>query len=236
MTSPAADAAMPLLENIAWHALTGPHAAHAVGSGGARRYARGYSPIVGFARPDEPDFAGLAGHCAPGEALYTEGWTGPLPDGWVLFAEAPLVKMVWHGALPSPADATDGVQLGPADAAQALALTELTRPGPFGVRTLELGRYAGVYDGEQLIAMAGERLAAGPFREVSGVCTHPDHQGRGHARRLMLGLIRRQLDRGETPYLNVLRDNAGARRLYEAMGFRTLRESTVRVIALRAAG
>ena len=34
-------------------------------------------------------------------------------------------------------------------------MTELTRPGPFVVRTVELGGYVGVFDGADLVAMAG---------------------------------------------------------------------------------
>ena len=89
-----------------------------------------------------------------------------------------------------------------------LALALLTKPGPFGPRTIELGEYFGYFDdGDRLIAMAGERMAAAGLHEISGVCTHPEHQGRGLARRLMLKLIRRQLLRGETPFLHVMRAN-----------------------------
>jgi predicted GNAT family acetyltransferase len=80
--------------------------------------------------------------------------------------------------------------------------------------------------------MAGERMHAAALREISGVCTHPDAQGRGLARRLMMKLIARQLERGETPFLHVMRDNATARGLYERMGFRQYREVAVRIIAL----
>jgi len=66
------------------------------------------------------------------------------------------------------------------------------------------------------------------------VCTHPDAQGRGLARRLMAKLIRRQMQRGETPFLHVMRDNARARALYERMGFRVYRESVVRVLSRQA--
>ena len=67
-------------------------------------------------------------------------------------------------------------------------------------------------------------------REVSGICTHPDAQGRGLARRLTAKLIRRQLLRGEMPFLHVMRANEGARALYRRMGFVDYRESVVRVI------
>jgi len=60
---------------------------------------------------------------------------------------------------------------------------------------------------------------------------HPDFQGRGMARRLMSKVVRRQLMRNKTPFLHVMRDNTGARTLYERLGFRNYRESAVRVIA-----
>jgi predicted GNAT family acetyltransferase len=113
-----------------------------------------------------------------------------------------------------------------------LALAELTRPGPFGPRTLELGDYVGVFDGDNnLIAMAGERMAAGALREISGVCTHPEHQGRGLARRLMLELVRREMQRGQRPFLHVMRANQSAHGLYRRMGFVDHRETVVRVVS-----
>jgi predicted GNAT family acetyltransferase len=79
--------------------------------------------------------------------------------------------------------------------------------------------------------MAGERMQAGSLREISGVATHPDYQGRGLAKRLMLKLIRRQMLRNETPFLHVMSANTGARALYERMGFTSYKESVVRVVS-----
>jgi len=220
-----------LLDNFMWHVLTGPHARFATGAPTAKRYAGGFSPILGFADPTRPDFDALRPHAAPGEHFYCSDWNGPVPSGWTLDAEATMFQMIWHGDLPAPEPSAEIHALGPAHAQAALALAELTRPGPFGPRTLELGEYVGVFDGERLIAMAGERMFAGSLREVSGVCTHPEHQGRGLARRLMLALIRRQMQRGETPFLHVMRSNEGARGLYRRMGFRDHRETPVRVVS-----
>src|SRR5437763_1681406 len=75
-------------------------------------------------------------------------------------------------------------------------------------------------------------LADRRLREISGVCTDPDFQGRGLARRLMLKLIRREVERGETPFLHVMRANDGARRLYRGMGFGEYAEAVVRVVSL----
>jgi len=221
-----------LLDNIFWHTLVGPHAKYASGADGARRYAAGFSPIVGFADAEHPDFDALAPYCEPGEHLYCGGWSGAAAAGWRIDAESTMFRMVWDAPMPAADEIPEAVQLGPQHASQALALTALTQPGPFGPRTIELGEYFGCFEGKQLVAMAGERMHAGTLREVSGVCTHPDFQGRGFARRLMIKLIRRQVQRGETPFLHVMRDNGGAHRLYERMGFRDHGETVVRVISL----
>lgn len=219
-----------LLDNIFWHALNGPQAGFAQGRGGARRFAPGFSPILGFADPRQPDFAALLPYCAPGESFYTDGWSGPAPDGWCVELESTMFKMRWAGELPAQDDAPEAEPLGSQHAEQAMALAALTRPGPFGPRTIELGDYFGLFDCARLMAMAGERAFAGQWREVSGICTHPDAQGRGLARRLTTKLIRRELLRGETPFLHVMRGNEGARALYRRMGFVDYLESVVRVV------
>jgi len=222
-----------LLDHITWHALSGPHAMYATGTDDARRYAPGFSPIVGFASTLRPNFAALSAYCEPGEHFYCDGWSGVAPAGWQVDAESTMFKMIWEGAVPADHATAEAVRLGPAHVAQAVELAALTRPGPFGPRTIELGEYFGVFEGTRLVAMAGERMCAGPLREISGVCTHPDFQGRGLARRLMVKLIRRQMRRGETPFLHVMRDNPGAHRLYGRMGFSDYRESVVRVVSRR---
>jgi predicted GNAT family acetyltransferase len=63
------------------------------------------------------------------------------------------------------------------------------------------------------------------------VCTHPDHQGRGLARRLMQRLIRMQIGRRQTPFLHVMHDHPNARRLYARMGFRQEQDMVVRVVS-----
>jgi ribosomal protein S18 acetylase RimI-like enzyme len=221
------------LANITWRTLSGPHAKHAVGANGARRYAPGYSPIVGFADPQHPNFEALSVHCAPGEQFHSLEWAGTAPAGWQIHFEGTLLSMIWAAGAAPDDDAVDAVKLDASHTAQALELAGLTRPGPFGPRTIELGDYFGFFEGSRLVAMAGERMHAGTLREISGVCTHPDWQGRGLARRLMNKLIRRQLARDETPFLHVIAHNTGAQALYRRLGFRDHRECVVRVVSRR---
>jgi len=220
-----------LLDNIVWHSLSGPHKRFSVGTEVIRRFAPGFSPIVGFANAQHPDFEALAPFCEPGEHFYCGEWSSPPPKGWQIEEESTMFRMVWEGSVPAADDANDAIQLGPQHAAQALELATLTRPGPFGLRTIELGDYFGFFQGDRLLAMGGERFYAGSYREISGVCTHPDFQGRGFARRLMTKLIRRQMQRNETPFLHVMRDNTLAHNLYQRIGFRDYRETVVRVIS-----
>ena len=220
-----------LLDNIVWHSLVGQHSRFSSGTDETRRYAVGFSPIVGFANPAQPNLAALTPYCAPGEHFYCDGWSGPASTGWHIETESTMFKMVWAGVMPDKDEAPEAIRLGAEHASQALELAKLTNPGPFGLRTIELGEYFGCFEGPRLVAMAGERMCAGPFHEISGVCTHPDFQGRGLARRLMMKLIRRQMRRQKTPFLHVMTANDRAHGLYLRMGFRDYRQSVVRVIA-----
>jgi GNAT superfamily N-acetyltransferase len=221
-----------LLANIAWHTLAGPHSKFAIGTADARRYAPGFSPIVGFADAEHPNFDGLVPYCERAEHFYCDGWAGRPPAGWRIDSESTMFKMLWKSSTDVADEAPEAaVPLTRMHASQAIELVALTHPGPFGPRTLELGDYFGIFDGQRLVAMAGERMNAGTLREISGVCTHPDFQGRGIARRLIAKLIYRQRRRAETPFLHVMSDNEIARRLYRRMGFDDHRESVVRVIS-----
>jgi ribosomal protein S18 acetylase RimI-like enzyme len=221
------------LDNVFWHALSNDLAHCAVGTSEARRFAPGFSPIIAFADPDHPGFDALEAFCDIGEHFYTDGWTGTAPEGWQIDAEKTMVKMVFDRPPPTTDEAPEAIRIAPEHLDQVLALAHLTQPGPFGPRTVELGEYFGLFEGKRLVAMAGERAHAGRLREVSGVCTHPDAQGRGMAKRLMHKLIRRQMQRGETPFLHVMSDNTGALPMYQRMGFEAYRTVVVRVISRR---
>jgi ribosomal protein S18 acetylase RimI-like enzyme len=226
----------PILDNIFWHSLSGAHACYAVGAGKARRYAQGFSPILGFEDAVHPDFNVLLSYCDRGEHFYCADWQGTLPEGWQIHAEKTMFRMQWDGVMT--ADVSDDKDehfvlraLNQSDAEQALELAVLTNPGPFGLRTIELGEYLGCFIEERLIAMAGERSYAPPYREVSGICTHPDFQGRGLARRLMHKVIQRQLLAKEIPFLHVMSHNTAAHELYLRMGFKDYCETAVRVVS-----
>jgi ribosomal protein S18 acetylase RimI-like enzyme len=219
-----------ILDDIFWKAMSGEQSQFAEGAGPARRYARGFSPILGFADREHPDFAALEPFCEKGERFYVDTWSGEAPPGWEIVVDKKMKRMVWTGDLPPDDPTLDTRRLDASHAQRAVDLAVLTNPGPFGLRTIELGEYYGVFEGERLVAMAGERLHAGPYREVSGVCTHPDFQGHGYARRLSLKIVRLQMQRQQLPFLHVISSNTTAHSLYEKLGFRDYKETTVRVV------
>jgi len=115
---------MKLLENIMWNCLSGPHAKFAAGAGAVRRYAPGFSAIVGCEDPEHPDFATLEKYCEPGESFYLDVWSGPAPAGWRIEKEAQMFKMIWEAPVPIDDAAPDAVPLTPVHLSEALALAK----------------------------------------------------------------------------------------------------------------
>jgi predicted GNAT family acetyltransferase len=216
------------LDRPVWHSLVGRWAP--IASGGPR--ARRLDPDIGpFAAAADPrDGAALAALVpATGELWVVEAEALKAPTDVVTDRRLKLHQMVAEAV--APPDATfDIVTLGPADAAEMRALATLTQPGPWAARTHELGGFVGVRVDGRLAAMAGERMKPPGFTEVSGVCTHPDHRGRGYAGQLMRAVAMRILAGGEQPFLHVYPSNAGAIALYEALGFRLRRPISMTVL------
>ena len=111
-------------------------------------------------------------------------------------------------------------ELGPQDSPDMVELATLTKPGPFGNRTHELGTYLGIRSDGKLVAMAGERLKVPGYTEVSAVCTHPEHTGQGYAQVLMMELMRRIRTEGKHHSFMSGEDNVRAVQIYERLGFR----------------
>jgi predicted GNAT family acetyltransferase len=197
--------------------------------GDARRYPPEVAPFAGLRENTPSAFADLWALVAPGERVALLS-TAPLelPDDWPVVMERWIDQMVCES--PASTGAVAFAELGAADVAEMLALTQLTQPGPFAARTVELGRYIGVRVDGRLAAMAGERMRPEGCTEISAVCTHPDFAGRGYARGLMTVLMDDAVAAGRLPMLHVKTEN-GAKRVYEKLGFRVRRE--VRLTSIR---
>ncbi|GAW42356.1 FR47-like protein [Brevundimonas sp. SH203] len=153
-----------------------------------------------------------------------------LPDGIGVVGRIPLVQMT-ASALTAGGPSISYETLTEADAPAMLALATLTRPGPFRSATRKLGPFIGVKQDGQLIAMAGRRLRVDGFTELSGVCTHPDHRGRGLAAALSRAVAAEILASGETVFLHAFADHAATIAFYGSLGFEVRARMTYTVLA-----
>lgn len=215
-------------------ALTTRQAHLAEVRGAARRFAPEVTALAALDDVTDDAWRDLAAILRPGEVAGLLLDDRPaLPASLAIVDTAPCVQMV-HVDDDAIAGALDGaVELGPADAPEMLELATRTRPGPFGPRTHELGRFVGVRAGGRLIAMSGERMRVPGMTEISGVCTDPAHAGRGLAAALVAEGARRIRADGEQPFLHVKADNRRAIALYERLGF--VERARVLYVIVRAA-
>ncbi len=213
-----------VLDNPFWSSLATRHRELALRAGDVARYPAEYSPFLGVADASVDVAKALDALVAQEESVYLIGVApGRIPEGWVLGAFPDLAQMV----CARPLDTFDGppiVELGEAQRADVLALTALVYPHYFRERTMSLGRYFGIYQDGRLAALIGERLGTDVYQEMSAICTHPDFNGRGYARRLTAWLSNDTFARGRTPFLHVSHQNDRAKSLYGQLGYEIRRD------------
>jgi ribosomal protein S18 acetylase RimI-like enzyme len=215
-----------ILDRPIWSALATRHVHFREGSGPAVRYPHDVSPFVAGRDASPEAIAAMVALIGDDEEVSLVEAAPPSPPPGVSETRLPLFQMVWD-RFPGVGESAFDIQpLDDSDASDMLQLATLTRPGPFRARTHTMGRFFGVRDGGQLIAMAGERLHTPGFHEISAVCTHPDHRGHGLGAALMCKVGARMLEEGDQPFLHTYASNATAIALYRKLGFEVRREVT----------
>jgi ribosomal protein S18 acetylase RimI-like enzyme len=220
-----------ILDNPAWNALITGNKAFSGGNDTVKYFPKEVSPFVATAEISAENF-NLLYDTIPFEShfIFIAPHDIEIPEQWKIVHYLKCLQMVFEGEIPADVSDEGLVPLAEQHVPQMLELTQLTNPGPFIDRTIEFGHYQGIFDGDKLVAMAGQRLNPAPYAEISAVCTHPDYLGRGYAGKLLLNQAKRIKAASEIPFLHVKAENERAIKVYEKLGFVTRKEMSFYVL------
>ncbi|MDB5155408.1 MAG: hypothetical protein JWR50_115 [Mucilaginibacter sp.] len=219
------------LDNPAFNALATGNQNLAKGNDRIKYFDKDVAPFVGFSENSQENFDAVY-HMISREnpLVFISRNRTVIQSKWNVVQNVPGWQMVYNGDA-FDVDTSNLIALTDAHVPQMLELTKLTNPGPFELHTIDFGHYYGIFDGEKLVAMAGQRLNPVPYAEISAVCTHPEYTGKGYARQLMKFHVNRIKAAGEIPFLHVRDDNTRAIKVYKDLGFEIFGEVNFYVLA-----
>jgi len=220
-----------VLDNPAWNAMVSFNSGLAVGHNEVRYFPETVSPFAGLRKPGYDSLTELF-EMLPANRITATVTASALdiPSSWKTLFQASLLQMT-AGNFRSPEITNyEIVALGKEHVPLMISLTKLTNPGPFAERTIEFGNYTGIFNSGELVAMAGHRLHPFNYIEISAVCTHPEHGGKGYGKALVATQAEQILSGGHIPFLHTRRDNTTAIKLYEQLGFTVRSEMMFYVI------
>jgi len=209
-----------LLNNPVYNALLSGDAHLGTGSNKAKYFYEEVSPFAGFAEDDPQGFNELYNLLPAGRRILfaTRKVVEEFP-GWQLTHEIKGLQFVFTGTNITTGNSPKLIPLESKHVEEMIELAKLTKPGPFDKRTIDFGHYYGIFDNGKLVAMTGQRLHVENYTEVSAVCTHPDHLGKGYAAALTSHQLNLICSSGKIPFLHVRDDNERAIALYLRLGF-----------------
>ena len=213
-----------LLHNPVYNALLSGDRHLSFGNDNVKYFDEQVSPFAGFEESYENGFSELNDILPPGrKILYATPDVIANLSGWQLTHEIKGLQFVYEEGIEIKTEFSDIFPLDESHVEQMMRLAKLTKPGPFGARTIDFGNYFGIFDKEKLVAMTGQRLHVQNFTEISAVCTHPEYLGKGYANNLLQHQLHLILQRDQKPFLHVREDNQRAIALYQRLGFKISR-------------
>lgn len=215
-----------VLDNPVWQALGSRQQHFNEGNEQVKYFPADVAPFIAVENWDERSWPALLKAMPAGRSfsvLVSDAFT--LPGDLQLIFSLPLYQLVCSAQKPYQQTGINLKPLGKEHIPQMLALTAATKPGPFFERTIEFGHYLGIFEGDELLAMAGERLKMNGYTEASAICTKPGHGGRGYASCLLSAVSAKIIAAGDMPFLHVKQDNEPAIAVYKKLGYEIRRET-----------
>lgn len=209
-----------VLDNPVYNALLSGDQHLGFGTAEVKFFHEEVSPFIGIQQDFDKGFDLLLELLPANRAiLFATPLSITEPKGWQFLRAIKGLQLVFTKNADVTQNFSNLVALEQKHMEQMVALASLTKPGPFGPRTIDFGNYFGIFENNQLVAMAGQRLHVGNYTEISAVCTHPSHIGKGYAAALVQNQINLILKQGQIPFLHVSADNDRAIALYQRLGF-----------------
>jgi ribosomal protein S18 acetylase RimI-like enzyme len=212
-----------LLHNPVFNALSTGDKHLSFGTEQVKYFDEQVSPFAGFHQDYQKGFSDLYELLPTGrKILYAIPSFISQPAGWQIQHEIKGLQFVYEGneiksEFPNVKPLTE------MHVKEMIQLVRLTKPGPFGLRTIDFGSYFGIFENDKLVAMTGQRLHIENYIEISAVCTHPNYLGKGYASALLQHQLQIILQNGEQPFLHVRENNQRAVDLYLRTGFNVSR-------------
>ncbi len=214
--------------NPIWHALKTRQSQFVRDAGIACKYETDVAPFAAVGSRNEEASEALRSLLKAHEIVYSMGEPPVEVQGLKVPGMVAGLQMVFPGdaeiAVTGHAAEVEILELSCADAADMVELTTIAFPGYFRIRTCEMGTYYGVRVDGRLVSMAGERFKFDRYVEISGVCTHPEHTGKGYAAVLITRLLEDHRRDGWLSCLHLSAANQRALDLYKRLGFEVNRE------------
>lgn len=220
-----------VLDNPAWNAMISGSRHLASGNDHVKFFYEQVGPFAGLKDHDEQSFRELFDLVPPNRRVVIPTIKDvKIPGYWKAIDTVRALQMIYkEPALIKGVD-REIIPLKDQHIPQMIALTQLTKPGPFLQRTIEFGNYKGIFNSGKLVAMAGQRMHPFNHVEISAVCTHPDHTGNGYAGSLINDQVLKISQEGNIPFLHVRSENEHAINLYKRLGFIIRAEMNIYVL------
>lgn len=210
------------LENPVWHSLCETHEKYALTYNNVKFYPPDVCPFGAFTHFEDTQQA-MIKYAELVKDFFIVGEIPKKPVSIAFDRAVPCEQMVLE-TLVEPAYNHTIEKLTENHIQEIYDLVWLVMPGYYKKRTFEMGDYYGIFIDNKLVAITGERLQLNEFIEVSAVVTHPNYTRRDLAKQLVAHTCKKILNKGKTPILHVADKNVSAIKLYEKLGFKSIRK------------